>query len=140
MAVHDGNSIEPTALNDAVSALEFMSGRLPRRAPRIFTPSAISTVRRLAAQGKSASQIAEVIGSTSASVRVKCCHLKIKLRRRTARQISGQTLVVYLHDADYAALKRKATEMQKSTAELSSELLKAVIRSDIYGAVLDDDK
>jgi hypothetical protein len=31
------------------------------RARRIFTPSAISTIRRLEAQGKSASQIAEVI-------------------------------------------------------------------------------
>jgi hypothetical protein len=30
--------------------------------------------------------------------------------------------------------------MKKSAGELSAELLKAIIRSDIYEAVLDDDK
>jgi hypothetical protein len=47
--------------------------------------------------------------------------------------------VIYLQDADYAALKRKAADMQKSAVELSGELLKAIIRGDIYEAVLDDD-
>jgi hypothetical protein len=140
MAAHDDNSTEPTVLSHAIPALELISGGLQRRRRRIFTPSAINTIRRLAAQGKSASQIAEVIGSTSASVRVKCCLLKIKLRRRHAPQISGQSLVVYLHAADYAALKRKAADMQKSASELSGELLTAIIRSDIYEAVLDDDR
>jgi hypothetical protein len=140
MATHDDNWIEPTVLGDAVPVLESFGGGLQRRPRRVFTPSAINTIRRLAAQGKSASQIAEVIGSTSASVRVKCCQLKIKLRGRHTRQISGQSLVIYLHDADYAALTRKAAEMRKSAAELSGELLKAVIRSAIYEAVLDDDR
>ena len=85
-----------------------------------------------------------MIGSTTGSVRVKCSHLKIKLRRQgrpgRKRQIAGQRLVICLSDADYAALKRKATEMEKSAGELSGELLKAIIRSEIYEAVLDDDK
>ena len=140
MVAHGDNSIEPTVLSHAVPALELISGGLQRRRRRIFTPSAINTIRGLAAQGKSASQIAEVIGSTSASVRVKCCLLKIKLRRRHAQQISGQSLVVYFHAADYAALKRKAADMQKSASELSGELLTAIIHSDIYEAVLDDDR
>src|SRR6202035_2769338 len=55
---------------------------LPRGArPRVFTPSAINTIRGLAGQGKSASEIAEVIGSTTRRVQVKCSQLKIKLRR-----------------------------------------------------------
>ena len=128
-------SIEPTVLSHAVPAAEIISGGSQRR--RIFTPSAINTIRRLAAQGKSASEIADVIGSTSASVRVRCCQLKIALRRRP-RQISEQSLVVYLHAADYAALRRRAEDIQKSVGELSAELLKAIIRSDIYEAVLDD--
>jgi hypothetical protein len=140
MAAQDDNSIEPTVLSDAVPVLERSSGGLQRRKRRIFTPSAINIIRGLAAQGKSASQIAEVIGSTSASVRVKCCQLKVKLGRCHTHQVSAQSLVIYLHDADYTALKRKAAEMRKSAAELSGELLKAVIQSDIYDAVLDDDK
>jgi hypothetical protein len=108
---------------------------------RVFTQTAIYTIRLLAARGKSAAEIAMAIGSTPASVRVKCCQLKIPLRRgsQQARYIGGQSLVIYLQDADYAALKRKAADMQKSSVELSSQLLRAVIRGDIYEAVLDDD-
>ena len=140
MAAHDDNSIDPKAVSHAEPALELISGGLQRGARRIFTPSAINTIRKLAAQGESASQIAEVIGSTSASVRVKCCQLRIKLRRRRKRQIGAHSVVIYLQAADYGALRRKAAEMQTSVDELSGDLLKAIIRSDIYEAVLDDDK
>jgi hypothetical protein len=138
MAAHDDNSVEPTMLTYATPASGLVSGGSRRRRRWIFTPSAINTIRRLAAQGRSASEIAEVIGSTSASVRVKCCQLKIALRRRHPRQISGQSVVVCLLAADYAALKRKAEDMHKSVSELSGELLNVIIRSDIYEAVLDD--
>ena len=85
-----------------------------------------------------------MIGSTTGSVRVKCSQLSIKLRRQGQpghiRQIAGQRLVICLSDADYAALERKAADMQKSAVELSCKLLEAIIASDIYEAVLDDDK
>jgi hypothetical protein len=145
MDAFDDNSIEPGHLPRPLIDMipeppepALVSGRSRRR---IFTPTAINTIRVLAARGKSAAEIATVIGSTPASVRVKCCQLKISLRRgwQQARHIGGQSLVIYLQDADYAALKRKAAGMQKSTVELSGQLLRAVIRGDIYEAVLDDD-
>jgi hypothetical protein len=146
MDAHDDTSIKPNRSPPSVPgniapAFALVSGGLRRRARRVFTPNAIDTMRGLAAQGKSASAIAEVIGSTAASVRVKCCHLKIRLRRRGRHrsQIGGHSEVIYLHAADYAALRRKAAEMQKSAGELSGKLLRAIIRSDIYEAVLDDD-
>ena len=117
------------------------AGGLRHGARRVFTPSAINTLRGLVGQGKSASEIAGVIGSTAGSVRVKCSQLKIKLGRRgRPGRIAGQRLVICLSDADYAALKRKATDMQKSAMKLSCELLEAIISSEIYEAVLDDDK
>jgi len=124
---------------DLTSSYLAPSGGLRHGARRVFTPSAINTIRALAAQGKTASDIAAVIGSTAASVRVRCCHLKIKLRRQRQHGvlIGGQRLVICLPDADFAALARKATHMRKSTAELSGKLLEAIIRSDIYEAVLD---
>ena len=144
MSAHDDNAIGqnrlPIMLDDIVPALGPVSSGLPRGARRVFTPSAINTIRRLAGQGKSASEIAEVIGSTAASVRVNCSHLKIKLRRQRQRDDGGQVLVIYLRDADYVALERKAVHMKKSAVELSGELLEAIIRSDIFEAVLDDDK
>jgi len=107
---------------------------------------AIEIIRRLAGEGKSAADIASVIGSTAGSVRVKCCRLKIKLAgrgrprspRTQPRQIEERKLVVYLRAADYAALTRKAAHMQKSAAELSGKLLEAIVSDGIYQAVLDD--
>jgi hypothetical protein len=138
----DDNSIEPTHLPPLLTSMT-PEPALPcgesRR--RVFTQTAINAIRVLAAQGKSAAEIALAVGSTPASVRVRCSQLKIPLRhrRQQVRHIEGHNLVIHLQDADYAALRRKAADMQKSADELSSELLKAVIRSDIYEAVLDED-
>ena len=62
------------------------------------------------------------------------------LRSIACPHFAGQRLVICLSDADYPALERKAADMQKSAVKLSGELLEAIISSDIYEAVLDDDK
>src|ERR1700676_1304400 len=98
-------------------------GQAGRTRRSVFTPEANQIVRELASQGKSASEIACVIGSTAASVRVRCCQLQVKLSRRgrpnsleTERRHGGeQRLVVYMRPAEYAALARKAAHMQKSS-------------------------
>jgi hypothetical protein len=135
------NSIEPSHLPGLLRYMMPEPALVSGSRRRVFTPAAIDAIRVLAAQGKSAAEIAAAIGSTPASVRVKCCQLKISLRRRweQALHIEGHRLIIYLQDADYAALKRKAADRQRSAVELSGELLRAVIRGDIYEAVLDDD-
>ena len=135
------NSIEPSHLPGLLRYMMSEPALVSGSRRRVFTPAAIDAIRVLAAQGKSAAEIAAAIGSTPASVRVKCCQLKISLRRRweQALHIEGHRLIIYLQDADYAALKRKAADRQRSAVELSGELLRAVIRGDIYEAVLDDD-
>jgi hypothetical protein len=116
---------------------------MPRRG-QVFTPRAIKIIRGLADQGKSASEIADVIGSTPASVRVRCCQLKIKLPRRgrpsrsgSQRDMEERRVAVYVRSDVYAALNAKAAYMQKSTGELAGMLLEAIAASDIYDAVLD---
>ena len=142
MDLHGSNLFEPNHLSRQLTNMmpepAVVSSGSRRR---VFTPTAINAIRAMAAQGKSAAEIATAIGSTPASVRAKCCQLKIPLRRRweQALHIEGHRLIIYLQDADYAALKRKAADMQRSAVELSSELLRAVIRGNIYEAVLDDD-
>jgi hypothetical protein len=135
------NSIEPSHLPGLLRYMMSEPALVSGSRRRVFTPAAIDAIRVLAAHGKSAAEIAAAIGSTPASVRVKCCQLKISLRRRweQALHIEGHRLIIYLQDADYAALKRKAADRQRSAVELSGELLRAVIRGDIYEAVLDDD-
>jgi hypothetical protein len=113
---------------------------------RVFTPAAIETIRELAAQKKPAAEIADVIGSTPGSVRVKCCLLKIQLRRSGQLSLGPswpahfgeKKLVLCLRPATYTAFKRKAADMQKPTDELAGRLLAEIIKSNIYEAVLDD--
>jgi hypothetical protein len=116
---------------------------MPRR---VFTPAAVNAVRELASQGKSAAHIAGAIGSTPASVRVKCCQLKIQLSRRGRPSLvpsfpqhtNEHKLVLYVRLDDYIALKRKAAQMNKSPVELAGMLLQAIVSANIFEAVLDD--
>ena len=113
---------------------------------RVFTPVAIKAIRELASQQKTASEIAAAIGSTAASVRVKCCHLKIQLSRRGRpslvpswpRHPSEHKLVIYMRPEGYAALKLKADHLRNSPVKLAGMLLEAIISADIFEAVLDD--
>ena len=111
----------------------------------VFTPTAVEIIRSLADQGRSASEIADVLGSTPGSVRVKCCQFKIKLGRKRLRRLAVETqdlpkhkLAAHLSPSIYAALLRKARHKQKLPSELAEMLLDAVISSNIYKAVLDD--
>jgi hypothetical protein len=113
---------------------------MPRR---VFTPSAVKIIRESAAQGKTSAEIADLINSTAASVRVKCCQLKISLSRRGRPYLTcfgREKLVLHMHPADYAALKRKAGHMQKPASELAALLLGEIVNSNLYEAVLDDGK
>jgi hypothetical protein len=122
-------------------------GEMRHRRSHIFTPEAIQIVRRLAGEGKSVSEIAGVIGSTAASVRVRCCQLGIKLARRARIELSRtmqgdikEQKLIAVPPLIYAALAQKAARMQKSTDELARMLLEAVVSGDIYEAVLDADE
>ena len=113
----------------------------------IFSSATIELIRSLADQGKSSSEIAEMIGSTAASVRVRCSQLKIKLTpgrprlpQTRQRHIQEPRLVLYMRPAIYAALKRKAAGMRKSPHQLAEALLDAIVKSDLCEAVLDEDE
>jgi hypothetical protein len=128
-------------------ALQSCFGEMRHRRSHIFTPEALQIVRRLAGEGKSVSEIAGVIGSTGASVRVRCCQLGIKLARRARIELSRtmqgdikEQKLIAMPPLIYAALAQKAARMQKSTDELAIMLLEAVVSSDIYEAVLDADE
>jgi hypothetical protein len=116
---------------------------MPRR---VFTLPVIKLIREMASQGKSAAEIAATIGSTPASVRVKCCQLKIQLSRRGRPSLvpsfpqhtNEHKLVLYMRLDDYTALKRKAALMNKSPVELAGMLLQAIVSANIFEAVLDD--
>jgi hypothetical protein len=118
------------------------------RRGQVFTPKTVDVVRGLAKQGKSAPEIAKAIGSTAASVRVRCSQLKIKLNRR-GRPTRQQTrppdtqdrkIVLYVCPAVHADLNQRAARMQKSSVELVRMLLEAIVDGNIYDAVLDEER
>jgi hypothetical protein len=102
---------------------------------RIFTPHNLLRIRRMAEEGRSAIEIAKSIGSTPASVRVMCCHHKIKIGRG---QLSDAAIVAHLPGTLSAEFRRKADELQIPTSVLATKLLSAIVVSNIYEAVLDD--
>lgn len=109
---------------------------------RVFTPAIIDQVRRLASEGRSSLEIAAVIGSTPASVRVKCSELQIKLKRRVddeTAEVRRERLTVYLHKEGYVAFNRTAARLKESPVALAERLLAAIVDGNLYAAVLDSD-
>src|SRR5215472_2605171 len=99
---------------------------------RIFTQNNLLTIRRMAEEGRSATEIAESIGSTPASVRNVCSHHKIKIGRGQEHAI-----VVRMDGTLSAEFRRKAEELQIPTSVLATRLLSAIVISNIYEAVID---
>jgi hypothetical protein len=119
---------------------------------RIFTPHNLALIRHMAERGNSSEEIAKVIGSTAASVRVVCSHHKIKLRRGRrryngdskaervdhGRAMSEHTIVARIPASLYVEFHRKAENLRVPVSVLASNLLAAIAASNIYEAVLDD--
>jgi len=107
--------------------------------PVRFTPDNLLRVRQMAAEGNSSVEIAQSMGSTSASVKNVCSRHKIKLpgRRRTVEN-AFSALVAHLPASLSTEFRRKAEGLQMTASVLASRLLEAIVVSNIYDAVLDD--
>ena len=116
---------------------------------RIFTPTNLCRIQRMALEGSSAIEIAQAIGSTPGSVRVVCCQHKIKIGRRErqpmrdavskpVRPSSDQAIAAHLPTSISTEFHRKAEELQIPVSVLATKLLSAIVISNIYEAVLDD--
>jgi hypothetical protein len=81
-------------------------------------------------QGLSDLGIANRLGCTVGSLRVRCSQLKISLKRSAK---------VVLPQAILAQLNERAALMGVSAAALAADLLEEIARDDLYDAVLDRD-
>ena len=115
---------------------------------RIFTPHGIATMRNMAANGDSARDIAQRLGSTSASVRVKCSQLKIKLVRRGpwSGYIDGsggdhpeRTFMITLPLDEFCKLVEAAQLRNCSPPVLARRIVTLVLRDNLVDGVLDED-
>jgi len=86
-------------------------------------------------EGLSDLEIADRMGWTVGTLRVRCSQLKISLRRKN---IDRRQFV--LPQAIFDQLHHRAAMMGVSTFTLATELLQAIVRDGLYNAVLDRDE
>jgi hypothetical protein len=128
--------------------------------PIIFTPTALARIAALVEQGLSAASIADEIGCTLGSLRVKCSQVGISLKASNVakRACTGQAsvacglpmltspaaepmepLTLCLPQSVAERLRQRAALGNVGGAQLAAELLITITRDNLYHAVLDDD-
>ena len=103
----------------------------------IFSPAVYSQVEHFIAQGLSAAQIADRIGCKLGSLRVKCSQHGISLRHSQSR--FPKRLMISLPERVVLGLQRQADKEGVSKADLAIHLLDAIVRDNLYDAVIDRD-
>ena len=93
----------------------------------------------LVERGLNVLEIANTMGCTVGTLRVRCSHLKISLRRRSAKIVRPQAIKIVLPQAIIDQLYQRAALMGVSTAALVADLLEEIARDGLYDAVLDRD-
>jgi hypothetical protein len=109
-----------------------------------FTPVVIEQIPRLLEQGRSPVEIADRIGCTINTLRVRCSQLRISLRHtrheteesQTAKQKVRQ-LTVCVSPKTFDALRQQAALEGMSGSQLAAHLLDTIVRDCLYKAVLD---
>jgi hypothetical protein len=103
----------------------------------IFSPAVYSQVEHFVAQGLSAAQIADRIGCKLGSLRVKCSQHGISLRN--SQRHLPKRLIISLPERVALGLQRQADKEGMSKADLAIHLLDAIVRDNLYDAVIDRD-
>jgi len=120
-----------------------MASDCPKQS-RIFSPPVYLEIARLVAQGLTAAEIADRIGCKLGTLRVRCSQYGISLRRNSgvgpSEGASSFRLSIRLSQATVQRLHKQARKAQTSGAKLAAELLEAIVRDELYGAVLDHDR
>lgn len=115
-----------------------------------FTDELFAAVPGLVAEGKDVFQIASSLGVAASSLKVMCSKRKISLRRpssppkpgtvprRTVTELQLPTSKIVAVDRyTIEGLRRQAIKMETTHAELAGRLLEAIVRDDLFNAVLD---
>ena len=115
---------------------------------KLFTDSVLAQIARWAKRGVRPVEIAEKVGCTVGTLRVRCSHHGISLRqpsrsRRSRRNgpIQDATptdITVTLPDETRVGLRERAGLLGVPEAELVSVLIETIDGDDLYSAVLDD--
>jgi hypothetical protein len=108
---------------------------------KIFTPEVFSKISNLVAQGFGAAEIADKVGCKLSSLRVKCSQQGIRLRQSKTGSESKprERLTVRLFGDIALRLEQQAQKRGKAGTEFAAALLEAIVRDNLYEAVIDQD-
>jgi hypothetical protein len=119
-----------------------MAGSRGKRS--MFSPAVFLQVRSFVAQGLSAVEIAERIGCSLGTLRVKCSQNGISLRRWNPSGTPpegnvSKRLTISLPENIALELQKQADKKGVSQADLAIALFDAIARDNLYDAVIDRD-
>ena len=115
---------------------------LPKRA-RIFSPLVLLQISKLVDRGLTAAEIAEEVGCTIGTLRVKCSQHGISLRRcfndpaTNLRNKAYAQIVIQLSRSIAVRLQQVARVQGITGSRLAAVLLEAVVQDNLYDAVID---
>jgi hypothetical protein len=105
--------------------------------PRVFSDASFERIKAMVQENKSAEEIADAIGCTVSSLKVKCSQHRISLRRPGHRRAyKHPSMTNFAH----AKLRQKSKEMGITKTALMYALLEVIVRDNLYDAVLDVDR
>lgn len=120
-----------------------MTSQTVRRRPRIFSPSVLSQISSFVTQGLSAVEIADKIGCSLGTLRVKCSQHGISLRRccdKSGAKLEPKPhtrIVIHLPRGAAVQLNQQAQNHGTTGSRLAAALLEAVVQDNLYDAVID---
>jgi hypothetical protein len=117
----------------------------PPKRSRIFSPLVLREISTLVAQGLSAAEIAEKLGCSIGTLRVKCSQHGISLRRcdgssPIAERIPHARIVIQLGRTIAIGLQQKAQAQGTTGPRLAAALIEAIVHDHLYDAVIDRDR
>jgi hypothetical protein len=119
-----------------------LASRPSLKRSRIFSPLVLREISTLVAQGLSAAEIAEKLGCSIGTLRVKCSHHGISLRRcdgsstRPGR-IPHARIVIQLGRTAAIGLQQRAQTQGTTGPRLAAALIEAIVQDNLYEAVID---
>ena len=127
------------------------------RRPAIVTPTALERVAKMVEQGVRAAEIANEIGCTLGTLRVRCSQSRISLRHVRFSKVEGDGAdypdSCEAESASYPTRRRLSLSLPQealiqfdewaamqgmSTTSLAAKLLVAIARDSLFAAVLDE--
>jgi metal-dependent amidase/aminoacylase/carboxypeptidase family protein len=112
------------------------------RKKKIFSPGVFEQVKALVHQGMSPKEIANHLGCTLGTLRVKCSQHQITLRRNQDAAAEPRNGILRIRLSEHLAVRlhSRSRQMRVSHSKFAAQLIEAIVQDNLYDAVIDPGK